>query len=84
MSPTFANSWMLLMLVLGAGMVLAGYLAYRDGVGRQPPSEPLESHPADLQVARGSVPGVLWALFVGMGLALVGYVLYVWLAAPNI
>jgi len=85
MPPTLANSWMLLMLCVGAGGVVAGYLACRDALrGQDAAPEHLEEYPYGLQVAHGRVPRVLAALYLGIGLAMIGYVLYIWLAAPAI
>jgi ABC-type Fe3+-siderophore transport system permease subunit len=76
---------MLLTLGIGAGLVIAGYLAYRDGLKcADPEPEHLEQHAAGIDVGHGRVPRVLTALYVGMGVAMIGYVLYVWLVAPNI
>jgi len=85
MPPTLANSWMLLMLGVGVGGVIAGYLACRDALSRADvAAEHLEEYPHGLQVAHGRLPRVLVALYLGIGLGMIGYVLYIWLAAPAI
>jgi len=85
MPATVANSWMLLMLALGLVATAAAYLAYRDGSAEgQMSHEPLEEYPPDIQVAHGRMPRVLIALYLGIGLGMVGYVLYIWLAAPAV
>jgi ABC-type Fe3+-siderophore transport system permease subunit len=85
MPATLANSWLLLMLILGLAGTVAAYLAYRDGTAREAPShEPPEEYPPDIQVSHGRVPRVLIALYLCMGLGMVGYVLYVWLTKPAI
>ncbi|MBM3473781.1 MAG: hypothetical protein FJX75_10975 [Armatimonadetes bacterium] len=84
MPPTLATSWMLLMLCVGTGAVLAAYLAYRDAARQRPEGEPTEEHPPGLQVGHGRLPRVLVVLYIGMALGMIGYVLYVWLAAPGI
>jgi ABC-type Fe3+-siderophore transport system permease subunit len=85
MPGALATSWMLLMLGIGAGLVIAGYLAYRDGLKcADPEPEHVEQHAAGIEVGHGRVPRVLTALYVGMGVAMIGYVLYAWLVAPNI
>jgi len=85
MPPTLASSWMLLMLALGLGGVIAAYLACRDASAEgSSAQEHLEEHAQGLQVGHGRVPRVLIALYLSMGLGMVGYVLYIWLAAPAV
>jgi hypothetical protein len=65
--------------------VLAACLACRDGTAQpEHDGEHAEEHPPGLQVGHGRVPRVLVVLYIGMALGMIGYVLYVWLAAPGI
>ena len=84
MPPTLATSWMLLVVCVGTGAVLAAYLACGDAVRPRPEGEPTEEHAQGLQVGHGRVPRLLVALYIAMALGMIGYVLYIWLAAPGI
>ena len=80
-----ATNWLALMLIAGAGLVFAGYLGYRDAIRRPNPSEEHpERYAEGLTVDSNGVPAVLIALYTGMALAMIGYVLFVWLARPSI
>jgi len=79
-----ANSWVLLALVIGAVLALVGYLGYRDALTRERAGGEVEELPAGLRVASGRVPWVLWLVYAATVLGMVGYVLFVWLAKPNL
>ena len=73
------------MLCLGAGGVVAAYLACRDATARaEHDGEQSAEYPPGLQVGHGRVPRVLVALYIAMALGMIGYVVYIWLAAPGI
>ncbi len=70
------ESWALVLLVFGAGLALAAYLgAVSLARGLRPrETDDRESRP---------IPIVLWALYLGIALFMIGYLVWAALVRPN-
>ncbi len=74
--------WMWVMVLTGVSIFLFLYLGFYlpSRPGRPPGKEaPREPFPAGIEAASRGIPPVLWLLFVGFGVYLVAYTLYMWL-----
>jgi hypothetical protein len=79
--------WLLVMSLLGIvaviALVLGFYLPSQPG-RRGARDEEHEEFPAGIKVANRGVPPVLILLYVGTIAFIVSYIVYVWVAHPNI
>jgi len=79
------SSWMMLMMLVGSALSIMGYLAYRATVAPDDPERHgIEEIPGGIKVSNQRIPALLIVFYVAMVTGMVGYVLFVWLAKPNI
>ncbi|HJN13983.1 MAG TPA: hypothetical protein QGH10_00755 [Armatimonadota bacterium] len=79
------TSWMMLMMLVGSALSIMGYLAYRATVAADDPERhEIEEVPGGIMVSNQRIPALLIVLYVTMVTGMIGYVLFVWLAKPNI
>jgi ABC-type enterobactin transport system permease subunit len=75
---TLLTRWISLLVLAGIGAVIAGYLGYRSGQIRSAETEEeMEHYAAGIRTGNGRLPLVLVALYVGVAVAMVGYVIWV-------
>ena len=77
--------WLLGTLVIGLGLVVFLYLGYYvpNLPARPPERSQRENFPAGIQTTSRGVPPVLTLSYIAMGIFIVGYTLYAWLAHVN-
>ena len=78
-----ALSWTLLMLGIGLVGAFAAWLAYRDRRRKPGSAEHLEEFAVGIRQDHGPIPWVLLFAYVGMALAMIGYVIWAGNVHPN-
>ncbi len=76
--PALLTRWIVLLVLAGIGAVIAGYLGYRSGqIKSAGTEEQMEHYAAGIRAGNGRLPLVLVALYVGVAVAMIGYVIWV-------
>jgi hypothetical protein len=70
------QTWALMILVLGAGCALAAYLG-AVAIARGMRRRETEEH------GSGPIPILMWALYLGMALFMIGYLVWAAVVRPN-
>ena len=76
--------WLYIMILSGLGTALAFFLGFYLAARPSPrPEGELEEFPRDIKIGRGKIPLLLILLFIGIGIYMIVYLLYVSLAGVS-